>query len=137
MGVAAAVYYPQISTREEGMRGGELGLKIPPQRHWNEIDDNRHSHEFDIETGSAVAFLNDGVHHIPLIQYDPKSTNTEPIARTVLAFFIVDRRISDHIDASDAVQGLNLDLYWRYVVRRWLRDCALLSDFEWMMESVF
>jgi len=181
--VAVAIYYPQISSREDGMRGGALRVEIPnhkfkkqPKSTGNAGRGKRRTgkrakkrptppapcHEFEIAEGSAVAFLNDGVHRVPLIVFAPDhgqeadtipspvhrrpkdDTSTaydaspSPIVRTVLAFFVVGRQNSEHVVASDAAHGLNLDLYWRYVVHRWLRDCALTeASGEWLMATLF
>ena len=133
--VAVAIYYPQVSSRKSGMRGGALRLRIP-KASMGQV--TAPYHEFEIEEGSAVAFLNDGVHQVPHIEYIADEKDAGPIVRTVLAFFIVNRNNSEHVVASDGGPGWNRDLYWRYVVRTWLRDCALWegSDFAWMMELV-
>jgi len=79
---AVAIYYPQISSSDDGMYGGDLRLKIPKQRY----GDPRPSHEFKIKEGSAVAFLNDGVHSVPHMIYRKDGAEEKgPLTRTVLA----------------------------------------------------
>merc|ERR1712087_918318 len=62
------------------------------------------------------------------------STGDGPISRTMLAFFIVSSRNSEHVVAADEA-SVNLDVYWRHVVRTWLRESLFERPygFDWML----
>lgn len=141
--IGIAIYYPQVSSKLDGMENGKLKLSIP---------DVCNSFlkcgaiEFEIEEGSVIVFSNQGYHQLPLMQYGHHiKTNGNAISRTILTFFIINQNNSKDVKASDdklLCNIVNIEFYWRYYVLNMLRNNELMNNnksstsYEWMFGLV-
>ena len=123
--VALALYYPQVSSKKDGMTDGRLKLSIPEV-----CNSFLRCHHFDITEGSCIAFSNEIYHQLPLIEFSSKSKNTNPISRTILTFFLINKYNSEDIFASNNIRlNVNLNYNWIYILTNWMRNCNVTYKF--------
>eukprot|EP01084_Bolivina_argentea_P026707 49695_1 len=138
--IGVAIYYPQITSKTNGLKNGKLKLSIP------DIDNKFlkcGGKEFEIEEGSCIVFSNQGLHQVNEINYSISKYSNKvitPISRTILTFFIVNRYNSDDVNILNNENGyiVNLAFYWKYYILYWIRIYKFHNNNnEWFIQLIY